>query len=160
MVAMLQTRPPRQVEVELQAHPFTSGLHIWQRLDESQYALLSQTGPWVRHGQFTAPGVQVSGVQVPLLHVSPALQLVPLQAQPFCPGGHASHLPLPQRRPMSQVPFARQMQAAEPRWQATHAPSTHSPDEQVLLSHPQPTVPGVQAEPPPVFPPPSLLAGG
>ncbi len=112
---MLHTSPPRQVEVELQAQPLTSGLHVWQRLDVSQYALLSQTGPWVRQGQPGAPGVQVSGAQLPLLQVRPALQVVPLHAQPFCPGGQVSHFPLPQRRPMSQVPLARQTQLAEPR---------------------------------------------
>lgn len=83
IVAMLQTRPPRHVEVELQAQPFTSGLHVWHRLDMSQYALLSQTGPWVRQGQPGAPGVHVSGAHVPLLQVRPALHVVPLQAQPF-----------------------------------------------------------------------------
>jgi len=116
MLDISHTSPPEHVEVELHAQPTMSVLHIWQRLVLSQYAFALQTGPWVRHGQPGAPATQVSGTQVPLLQLRPALHMSPApHAQPSWPAGHVSHAPDAQRRPMSQVLLARHTHAAEPR---------------------------------------------
>jgi len=157
MLDISQTSPPPHVEVELQAQPTMSVLHVWHRLVPSQYALVLQNGPWLRHGHPGVPATQVSGTQVPLLQLRPAAHMSPLpHAQPFCPAGHVSQAPDAHRRPMSHVLLARQTHAAAPRWHDTHAPLTHSPDEQAPAWHPQPTVPGAHAEPPPVPPPESI----
>jgi hypothetical protein len=149
-VVASQVSPPVHTFPAPQGQSRRSALQVWHTCAPSQYPVPSHFGAPARQGQLVAPAVQLLGMQVPVVQVSPLLQTSPVpHAQPCAPAGHASQAALAQRSPVLQVAFARQMQAASPRRQSTHEPPMHSPTEQVVPPvHAQPTWPTHEGVPP------------